>query len=81
MSEPAVTEIEGWGLGTEAFTEEGTTIMVHNEAITSFTVESSQTLKTCGIFRLLHHKTEVDGNILVAAQSMAGRGSATISLV
>ena len=68
---PAVDEINRRLLGSKAFTVESPCVMVDNEAVASFAVETSETIEMLGDLRRLNEEAKIERKTLI------GHGGAT----
>jgi hypothetical protein len=69
-SQPMVEKVNGRSLGPEGFAIEGTAVMVNDEAVAGFVIESLKTSNPVSVGRPLDEKTKVDGDSLTAPEGM-----------
>jgi hypothetical protein len=70
VSQPMVEKVDGWSLGPEGFAIEGMAVMVNDEAVAGFAIESLKTLDLVSVSRPLDEKTKVNRDTLTALGGM-----------
>jgi hypothetical protein len=77
--QPAIDEVNGRRFVTEHLPMQRATVMVSNQTVTSFAIQTHQTSETVTVSRFLHHKPKVNRNTLKAPRSMTRIGSTASS--
>ena len=76
-----IQKVERWSLVAEAFTIQGTTVMISDKAVASLTIETNQTFHVRSISRLLSHEAKIHRDALVAHGCMSRVSGRMISIM
>ena len=69
LSKPTIDEVNGWSFGTEGFTIESATVVVHNQAVTGLTINALKTLHVVRILGQLNKEAKIDREPLTTLNS------------
>jgi hypothetical protein len=69
-SQPTIEKVDWQGPGLEGFTIEGMAVMVNDEAVAGFAIESLKMVDPVSVNGPLNEKAEVNGDTLAALGGM-----------
>lgn len=65
LGKPVVDEASRWSFGLECLTVEGATMVIHNQTVTSFTINTLELLHAIRILRGLNKESKINGETLI----------------